>query len=77
MNKRRIGKFYVNMDMLEGDLDTIRRILLGVIVIKAKLVYETDCIEYLGICDHFDVVPPGDMAPDYRCAMPGFNWMKI
>lgn len=69
INDRRIGRFVIPLDYVNGDAAIVREALHGVIVIEARASIVSDDIEYVGICDAFELVKAGDHLQTYRAVM--------
>lgn len=67
MNSNQIGRFAISEDLIRADPDMVRDVLvmLGVIVVRAEAKFETGEIECVGICNKFEELKPGEMAPYY------------
>ena len=64
-DRRRIGKFLVDIDTLEhGDFPEMIK-ALGITIIRAESMYLNRAIEYIGICPSFEVVPDGFTPNEY------------
>lgn len=68
---RRIGRFQVSIDLINGITPEGRKALFGsVIVLKAEMLLHADMIEYTAICDSFAPVGDGKLIKLYT------PWMK-
>lgn len=62
---RNLGKFVVDAEMIEDDPFSVRLILRDVIVVRAEMMFMSDCVEYVGLHPDFEEVPLGREAPRY------------
>lgn len=65
MNQK-IGRFRIWRPMIEREPAVIRSIMARMIVVRAELRWDTDSIEYVALCDDFDLVEQGFIAPEYE-----------
>ena len=63
---KRLGKFNVSLDLIEQCPEVVKSVLSHMIVLKAETLYHTHTIEYVAMCDEFDVVPEGYVVPYYE-----------
>ena len=64
-DRRRVGKFFVDIDALERGYFPEMIKALGITIIRAESMYHMAGIEYIGICPSFEVVPDGVMPNEY------------
>jgi hypothetical protein len=62
---RRIGRFRLDLELIEAFPRTARAIMGRCIVLQCEQVYSRLALEYLAISPYFDEVPPGEAAPRY------------
>lgn len=80
MRDRRLGHFQITFDLINDAPDQARLILHGVIVVRAEAMFATGWIAYVGICDAFEPVEPGLLAPTYTAVLVGgksVEWRKV
>ena len=64
---RRIGSFSITFDVLNMDMEMLRKeIFSKMVILRATTMVEYDAIQYLAICDKFDYCEPGAEPPEYR-----------
>jgi hypothetical protein len=66
MKDCRIGKFTVDVDLIEKYPEAVRDLMGRCIVVRAKMMFVSREIQYTALCDDFDVVSQMDLPPDYR-----------
>ena len=69
MKDRRIGKFAVSMDLIANDPAMVRKIMNGIIVIRAELIGYMRAFEYVGISDQFDEIDEVVGPPNYAARL--------
>lgn len=79
MRDRRIGIFKIPFDAINDRPDEVRRILAGVIVVRAEAMFVGNEVSYVGICDQFEAVEPGASWPQYTAVVEGkaMSWRKL
>ena len=65
MRDRHIGKFYIDLDLIDNDPKLVRSILSSVIVLRAETLIHSNVIEYFAISPAFEEVPLGMYTPEY------------
>ena len=68
MDTGRKGKFVINVGNIYDEVD-LYHLLDGVFVTRAEFNDFGRIIEYEGLCEQFDVVPDGVVAPEYSLNM--------
>jgi hypothetical protein len=65
---KRIGKFYIDMVLIEKELDIIRQAFsfLGIVPTRAEMLYHKIAIEYYALSSFFDEVPDCEIIPEYK-----------
>ena len=66
---RRIGRFCVDLSLLEDQTVMAQLMLSGMVIVRAQHRYDLNAIEYMALCDEFDEVPDGQEAPYYDARM--------
>lgn len=66
MKDRRIGRFFIDAYVIDRDPQGARAILKDVIVVRAEQMWNRNGVEYVGICDAFEVNDPMHMVPEYE-----------
>lgn len=62
---RRLGKFTISWDLIEDNPEIVRELLSKMIVIRAETMYHYRHIEYVALCEDFEVLSEGCRIPDY------------
>jgi len=62
---RRLGRFKIEVDLIENKLDLVKIVLDEIVVVEAEFHFDDQCVHYLGISDKFKEVEEGNMAPHY------------
>jgi hypothetical protein len=65
MNFRRLGRFAIPSGMIRLKPNEVVAALAGCIIVRAELAWASNNIEYIAICDEFDVTPEGSEPPRY------------
>lgn len=70
MNKRRVGRFLINRDLIDNRSGEIVEMFhaLKILVVRAEMRYESNSIEYVGISPSFEDIGQGFEAPLYFIA---------
>lgn len=63
--KNRIGKFYVPTRSLYKQQEDVMAIMGQCIIMRAESLGYADRMEYFAICEQFDEVEDGLLAPEY------------
>ena len=71
MKARRLGKFVLDRETIECYPKHVKQIMGMCVIYKAEFLYHMDAISYIGVSDHFDMLPPGYEAPMYRWTIDG------
>ncbi|MCF8009253.1 MAG: hypothetical protein K9K32_05760 [Halanaerobiales bacterium] len=56
VKENRVGKFYIDTDMLEEEPNNVRKVLSEVLIARAECIYHKGQIEYVGYSKHFESV---------------------
>lgn len=60
---RQLGKFRI--EDIDRNLREAKLVLARVVVVRAEMMYDANCIEYTAISDDFDRVDDGERVPEY------------
>jgi hypothetical protein len=60
-----IGKFEIARDIIEEYPDAVKGLMVGLIVVRAEMIYYPDSISYTAIGDIFPEVEAGCIPPEY------------
>ena len=64
---RHIGRFAISRQMLHNNFGEVQELMKEVVVVRAEMMYISDCVEYTAISPtYFRAVPEGEMAPGYH-----------
>lgn len=63
---RRLGRFSISSRLIKTTPELALNILKDIIVVRAETMFHYDCVDYIGISRHFDVLEIGSMPPEYR-----------
>lgn len=66
---RRIGRFFIESDIIEYYPDLARQVLKDVIIVRAEHLFAYDSMEYMGISEAFEEIKAGELAPLYQPIM--------
>lgn len=69
LEDRRLGRFVIPLEFINGDPNAVRIALAGVIVVQSDVRIASDDIEYFGICDEFSQVESGSIIPTYKAVL--------
>lgn len=64
---RRFGKFSISVNLVDKSPDAVRAIMARCIVVRCEFMYESQSLEYVALCDEFELLPAGSYAPQYQC----------
>lgn len=64
--KNRLGKFYIDKDLIENNFEEVQKIMSKVVVVRAEMLYQSNSIEYMAISKDFDEVSEGKEIPTYK-----------
>lgn len=64
--QRRIGRFFVDRNLMDHAPELVARILAGKIIVRAQLVWERDAFEYVALAPDFAPAMLGEAPPEYR-----------
>lgn len=64
LNRR--GRFRISRDLIRTDAHNLTALFSRIVVLEAALRWEYDCNEYLALCDLFEELPEGVVAPLYE-----------
>jgi hypothetical protein len=67
--KRRIGRFIVGHQTFAHDWHALLPVMAKVVIVRAESMYHLAAIEYLALCDDFDLIEPTDTPPLYDVKM--------
>lgn len=62
---RRMGRFKVDIAVINDSPEIVRRLMSDCIILKAEYSFTGHNVEYLALCDDFLEVPEGVTAPEY------------
>lgn len=62
---RKIGRFEIEAEIIDEHPDVVLQIMATVIVIGADIAPDRKVIEYVAICEAFDDLDEGSVAPSY------------
>ncbi len=65
INDNRLGRFHLSRQMIEDNPGFVRQVMAKIIVVKAELMWATNNIEYVAICDDFKPISGGVIVPEY------------
>jgi hypothetical protein len=65
----RIGRFTIDLDLINSDPVAVREVLKGIIVIRAEVRLDANVIEYFGICDAFKELDIAALGPTYTARL--------
>lgn len=64
--QRRLGKFSINMKLIDSAPEIIRELMGHMIVLRAEIRYDRDYIDYVAESELFAPVDRYMIAPDYE-----------
>lgn len=64
--KDRIGKFYIDLHLIENKPERLEDVFRRCIVVRAEMLYHKRAIEYTALCYDFAPVPPNVTLPEYQ-----------
>ena len=67
--RRRAGRFYVRSKLLDQQPDLWKALMREVCVFRCEEVWWARGFEYHALSDHFDVIEPGRMLPEYEATI--------
>lgn len=65
IKERRVGNLKISWDIIKQDPSVVQKVLAEILVIEDENSLINGIVEYRGYSQHFDVVEPGQMIPDY------------
>ena len=67
MKNRRLGKISISREMIDHDLKDVIDVfaIMKLIPVRAEFMYCSNDVEYVAISERFEVVPEGNMIPEY------------
>lgn len=74
MLKRRIGKFCLSSDLIEGDPESVMQILGQCVVVRAEYFYHLDMVEYIALCPMFHIAAAGELVRTYTWIKHNREW---
>ena len=76
---RRYGKFSISRELIDCFPEEVLAIMQDVLVVRAEMHFASDCVEYIGMCMHFDKTEPGEEIPKYICTAhdAGWGWNRV
>lgn len=78
VRERRIGIFKVGRNWIRESPDAVIPLFKGAIVVRAELMFDSDCIEYTLFHPEFSAVGQSQMAPRYEIMFqPGLERLFI
>lgn len=63
---RRLGRFYLDSDLVEQDFFAAKRILGNFVIMRCEYLYHRHAFEYVAASALFDCVERGDEIPEYE-----------
>lgn len=72
--RQRRGRFRIDVALIESDPEQARRILRGLIVVRAHVLWEGRSVEYVALGEDFAQVPPGAKTPYYAVRLSEAGW---
>jgi hypothetical protein len=69
ISDRRLGIFSISMPCIDITRDAVRQVMGACIIVRAECLYAEDRILYTAISPHFDLLPEGEMIPQYEWVM--------
>ena len=67
MNKERhIGRFSVDRSLIERYPEEVEAMFEGLIVVRAEMMFDSNCIDYVALGDIFPLSEAFARAPEYR-----------
>lgn len=66
MTKQRLGRFYIDADVIEGDFESARKIMSHFVVTRCEYLYHRRAFEYIAISDLFKPVELYTKLPLYN-----------
>jgi hypothetical protein len=61
----RVGRFSIDFHFLEYQPSRLLPLFAQIVVLDARARFSTNAIEYEALCEQFDRLEPGIMAPEY------------
>lgn len=74
---RKLGRFYIALDVIETKPALALAIMGNVIVVRAELLYESNRVEYMAVSDLFKVVPMTEEVPVYSFVFKGQHVIAV
>lgn len=71
---QRRGRFRIDLALIDSDPEVAVRILAGLLVVRAHVMWEHRSIEYVALGDAFSPVPPGARTPYYAVHLSKTGW---
>ena len=68
---RRFGKFFINIECLNNNIEAIQKIMGLCIILRAEMMLARDVIEYEAWCPLFELLDPGLIVPTYTFTING------
>jgi hypothetical protein len=66
---RRLGRFRIQRPLVRTLASELRSIFGEMVIVHAEMRWDTDSIEYVAMCDRFDVLEEGLEAPLYQLTL--------
>lgn len=68
LRERRLGRYFIRIDMIDKDFEKISSVMgiLKPVPLRAEYHFDSGRIEYLAVCNHFEMVGIGERAKDYN-----------
>lgn len=75
-NLKRLGRFQVHIGIIEkADQNQLKSLFGRIIITRAEMILHSGCIDYVGICDDFELVRPGESMPFYEWTNDRGKWI--
>lgn len=68
LNKKQVGRFWISKHLIENYPEDISNMFqaLGIVVLRAEMIYQKDAIEYVGYSPYFEETEPYLTLQDYE-----------
>ena len=63
--RRNLGKFLISMELIEDNPKFVQKVMSECIPVRAEMRYDSHAIEYIAMSRFFDIVPQGQVVPEY------------
>ena len=72
---KRVGRFQIHVKIIQdGNRDQLKALFGKMIITRAEMILHTGCIDYVAMCDDFDLVGPGEPIPMYMFDLKDGDW---